>query len=106
MVTLKSKNLIDEHNVRGVHFKTSVAQSYLVLEEAASIPRPGLRHRNFRTIREFVLYLQGELPGITDEMVNNYIGHYERARFSDECFSAEDYADFMGVILEIVERIQ
>ena len=77
-----------------------------MLEEAAAVPRPGLRHRDYRTIREFLAYLQKEFSGITDELVDKYIREYERARFSEDCFDVDDYSHFMCVMLEIVEKIQ
>eukprot|EP00474_Spongospora_subterranea_P000215 CRZ00673.1 hypothetical protein [Spongospora subterranea] len=97
---------VDRTNFEGVHFKTSIAKSFLVLEEAASVPRPGTKHLDFRTIRDFVAYLQTEFPSITDVLAREYIDFYERARFSQYQFDVNDYNKFMTLIMEILDRIQ
>ena len=64
--------------------------------------------------QELELMINPEMPipaesravhGITDDMVSSYITHYERARFSDETFSVDEYSQFMGLVLEVIERI-
>lgn len=51
-------------------------------------------------------YLQTEFPGIADDLAQDYIEQYERARFSPYPFDVNDYNRFMATFLEIVERIQ
>lgn len=92
----------DDSKVAGVHFKTSVAKSYYVLEEAALSRRPNLRHRHSRTIREYVRKLESEFPSLRKKLCDEYIATYERARYGSEKIVYADYERFMQVVMEMV----
>lgn len=64
-----------------VHFKTSIAKSYYVLEKTALSRRPGLRHRDSRTIREYVGALRNAFPSLKSSLC-------EGAR---TCFTTHEY---------------
>jgi hypothetical protein len=51
-----------------VHFNTSIAKSYYVLEKTALSRRPGLRHRDSRTIREYVSALKKAFPSLKQSL--------------------------------------
>jgi hypothetical protein len=89
-----------------VHFSTSVAKSFCVLEDAVSVARPGLRLANFRTIRDYVETLRKEFPGIKQETAEYYTKCYEQARFGNWKFKEDEYGKFMQCVWEIIEKIQ
>ena len=89
-----------------VHFNTSIAKSYLVIEDAVLVARPGLRLANFRTVRDYVDMLRKEFPGIKEETAEFYTTCYEQARFGNQRFNEEQYGRFMQAVWEIIEKIQ
>eukprot|EP00455_Lapot_gusevi_P027001 TRINITY_DN2852_c0_g1_i3.p1 TRINITY_DN2852_c0_g1~~TRINITY_DN2852_c0_g1_i3.p1 ORF type:complete len:105 (+),score=25.67 TRINITY_DN2852_c0_g1_i3:35-316(+) len=89
----------------GVHFNTSIAKSFYVIDEAVAHRRPGLRHRNYRTIRDYMRFLQKEFPGLKDDLCHEYVVTYERARFGLHQFTVEEYSRFMSAVLAIVENV-
>jgi hypothetical protein len=89
-----------------VHFNTSIANSYLVLDEAVTLACPGLRLRSFKTIREYFKALQKEFPEIDQEIADQYVTMYEEARFGNRKFSEKEYNKFMNIVLEIMKKIQ
>lgn len=54
--------------VEHVHFNTSIAKSFYVLEKTALSRRPGLRHRDSRTIREYVGALKKAFPSLKQSL--------------------------------------
>ena len=75
--------------VENVHFNTSIAKSYYVLEKTALSRRPGLRQRESRTIREYVGALKKAFPSLKQSLCDEYINTYERAVFGDHKCSYE-----------------
>lgn len=89
-----------------VHFNTSIAKSFVVIDEAVTVTRPGLRSRSYRTIREYIIALRVEFPAISEETTLKYINWYEKAKFSDYKFTEGEYNEFMRTVLEILDSIQ
>jgi hypothetical protein len=54
--------------IANVHFNTSIAKSFILLENTALSRRPGLRHREWRTIREYVQQLRKSFPGLKQQL--------------------------------------
>ena len=54
--------------VEHVHFNTSIAKSYYVLEKTALSRRPGLRQKDSRTIREYVGALKKAFPSLKQSL--------------------------------------
>ena len=54
--------------VDNVHFNTSIAKSFFVLEKTALSRRPGLRHKESRTIREYVGALRKAFPSLKQSL--------------------------------------
>jgi hypothetical protein len=88
-----------------VHFNTSIAKSYLLLESTALSRRPGLFYASHRTIRSYVKSLQKAFPGLTDQLCEDYIATYERAVFGDHKFTIDEYNAFMSSMLAMVTVI-
>jgi hypothetical protein len=45
----------------------------LVLDEAVILACPGLRLRNFKTVRDYFKALQKEFPEITQDIIEQYV---------------------------------
>jgi hypothetical protein len=73
----------------GVHFGMTIAKSYESLEKAALSRRPGLRHRDHRTIRDYMTHLRKSFPSLSPQLCDEYTATYERAVFSDAKFTLE-----------------
>jgi hypothetical protein len=78
----------------------------LVLDEAVILACPGLRLRNFKTVRDYFKALQKEFPEITQDIIEQYVCMYEEARFGNRKFTEKEYNTFMNVVLEIMKKIQ
>eukprot|EP00475_Leptophrys_vorax_P024636 TRINITY_DN3403_c0_g1_i1.p1 TRINITY_DN3403_c0_g1~~TRINITY_DN3403_c0_g1_i1.p1 ORF type:complete len:202 (-),score=46.62 TRINITY_DN3403_c0_g1_i1:14-619(-) len=89
-----------------VHFATSIAKSFCVLDEVVSVARPGLRLANFRTVREYVNSLTSEFPQIPPNVADHYAQSYEQARFGNMRFNQKEYDEFMKTMQTIIENIQ
>lgn len=87
------------------HYNTSIAKSYFALEEAVRSSRPDLRHRQFRTIREFVEAVAQEFPNLQDHC-QKYIFFYELARFGDYKCTKAEFEEFVTVLGEMVHALQ
>lgn len=61
--------------VEHVHFNTSIAKSYYVLEKTALSRRPGMRHRESRTIREYVAALKKAFPSLKQALCDGQHTH-------------------------------
>lgn len=92
-------------SVDHVHFNTSIAKSYYVLEKTALSRRPGLRQKDARTIREYVAALRKAFPSLKQSLCEEYINTYERAVFGNHKCTYEEYTQFMKVVLQIVSII-
>lgn len=89
----------------GVHFSTSIAKSYIVLDQHASVVRPGMRHWHFRTVREYLVELKKVFPSIEQEHINLYLDRYERATFDHHRFHKDAYLEFMHNVVHILDHI-
>lgn len=89
-----------------VNFKTSIEKSPLVVDQTISILRPGLHLRNYRSVREYMLALQEEIPVLSTQLRDKYLEFYEKARFAEHEFTESEYQEFMHVVLEIVKSAQ
>ncbi len=96
----------EDSKVANVHFGTSIAKSYYVLEKAALSRRPtGLYQRDHRTIRDYMVSLRKAFPGLRPDLCQEYVQTYERAVFSSETLTFTDYERFMTVVYELVALI-
>jgi len=92
-------------NVDNVHFDTSIAKSFYALEKTALQRRPGLRQRDSRSIREYILALRKAFPSLKASLCDEYLATYERAVFGDHKHSYEEYNHFMKIVVQIVAAI-
>jgi len=88
-----------------VHFNTSIAKSFEVLEKAALSRRPGLRHRDVRTVHNYVAQLVKAFPNLVPSLCDEYIRTYDRAVFGNHRFTVQEYARFSSVVYEMVSLI-
>ncbi|EGC40030.1 hypothetical protein DICPUDRAFT_20225, partial [Dictyostelium purpureum] len=88
-----------------VHFKTSIAKSWIVLEKAATHYNPELKRDTKLCIRDYVEFLLEKCPQIEKKFAYHYIDIYECARFSDQEFTLEEYTDFMSNLIELIKTI-
>ena len=70
-----------------VHFNTSIAKSFILLENTALSRRPGLKHNAWRTTRHYVQQLRKAFPGLKQALCDDYIHMHEKAVFSDHKFT-------------------
>jgi len=99
------KAMLSDGNIGDVHFNISIAKSYYDLEKTALSRRPGLWHKEKRTIRDYVTGLRKAFPGLRYDLCQEYINTYERAVFSSHKFTVQEYVRFMRVVSELVALI-
>ena len=63
--------------IANVHFNTSIAKSHILLENTALSRRPGLKQRQWRTIRQYVQQLRKAFPGLKQQLCD---GHHSPAQ--------------------------
>ena len=85
-----------------MHFTTSIAKSFILLESTALTRRPGLKHRQWRTVREYVQQLRKAFPGLRAGLCDEYIRAYERSVFGEGKVGVEEYSEFWKVVYEMV----
>lgn len=95
----------DKQNIKNIHYNTSIAKSYFVLEEGVRSIRPNLRHRNYRTIREFVDAIKYEFPELKNQC-DRYTDFYELARFGNYKCTQIEYQQFFALLKEMVTKLQ
>ena len=91
----------DAHSqLSNIHFTTSIAKSFILLESTAITRRPGLKHRGWRTVREYVQQLRKAFPGLRAGLCDEYIRAYERSVFGEGKVGIDEYSDFMKVVYD------
>ena len=89
-------------HLANIHFTTSIAKSFILLESTALTRRPGLKHRGWRTVREYVQQLRKAFPGLRAALCDEYIRAYERSVFGGGRVGIDEYSEFMKVVYEMV----
>ena len=90
-----------------VDLKRALAESHVVLENAAVLSNPGLRRDKVLPVRDYAEHLLAACPQLRGrrKMVLKYVAAYERARFSpatvtlDECNTALRTLHFIASVL-------
>lgn len=95
----------EDSKVENVHFNTSIAKSYYVLEKSAIARRPGLKHKDSRSIRDYMNIVKKTFPNLRSSLVSEYIRIYETAVFGSKKFTQIEYERFMKVVYEMVAII-
>jgi len=94
----------EDTDTRTIHFKTAIAASHWILEAVASSGNHRLKRKPTMTVREYVIGLQKESDGrVSKQLCSFYIEAYERARFSPDEFTAEEYNEFMAKFHKILK---
>jgi hypothetical protein len=88
-----------------VHYNTSIAKSFYILESTALSRRPGLFHRKSQTIRDYLGSLQKAFPSLHSGLCQEYIHTYERAVFGEHVFTQAEFVRFRTIISILVEMI-
>ena len=96
----KGYSLIDNTN-----YNTSIAKSYFALEEAVRLSRPDLRHKHFRTIREFVEEVAKQFPKLKEQCLK-YIDLYELARFGNYKCTQEEFQEFLSLLGSLINGLK
>lgn len=96
---------LESSDAANVHFSTSIAKSYLLLEKTALSRRPGMKHVYTRTVREYVLNLRKVFPNLRDGLIQEYINTYERAVFGEHKYTLEEFNRFQSVVEAMVAII-
>jgi hypothetical protein len=90
-----------------VNISDEILQSYIKIDAAVAQRRPGLRHRKFRTVREFIDVLQSEFPTISRDACQEYVEIYESVRYG-QCRPAQlewtKVNEFVATIVNEVDR--
>eukprot|EP01133_Synstelium_polycarpum_P015469 gene15469-18361_t len=89
-----------------VHFKTSIAKSWIILERAAIHYSADLRREPKTCIRDYVNMLLDRCPHMNRTLARLYIDNYERARFSEEEFTLDEYTRFMTKFLVLIQDFE
>jgi hypothetical protein len=100
-----NSNENNNNSMNLIHFNTSIAKSYLVLEKVALSRRPGLQHIHSRSIRDYLYSIKKAFPALKQSLIERYIQIYEAALFSNIKFNNSAYNEFITIFYEIVEII-
>ncbi|EME30339.1 hypothetical protein Gasu2_70550 [Galdieria sulphuraria] len=92
--------------LEGVHFKTSIAKSYKVIEEAAKARIPSLELKLGKTVSNYISEIQEYFPTLPTNTCEQYIDFYERACFTKEQFTAAEYRRFVNTVLLLIQHIE
>ncbi|GJQ10466.1 hypothetical protein GpartN1_g2257.t1 [Galdieria partita] len=90
----------------GVHFKTSIAKSYKVIEQAAKGRIPSLDLKLGKTVFNYISEIQEYFPTLPTHVCEQYIDFYERACFTKEQFTAAEYRRFVNTVLHLIQHIE
>jgi len=90
----------------GVHFKTSIAKSYKVIEEAAKTRIPWLECKPGKTVSSYISEIQEYFPTLPRTTCEQYIDFYERACFTKEQFTVAEYRRFVNTVLHLIQHIE
>ena len=88
-----------------VHFKTSIAKSFQVLEAAVVNRHPAAFRPGNMSIAEYMEFLRSSTEGIPHELMTWYVAIYHRARFSVDDFSLADYKAFISSFYAIIAAV-
>ncbi|KAG9290727.1 hypothetical protein G9A89_011690 [Geosiphon pyriformis] len=94
-----------DSSLADIHFKTSISQTPDIIEQAAIQRSSLLRRQHSISIQRYIDFL------IEHNMIDRRIGHlyiegYERARFSDDEFSEQQYTEFMKLVTVLLRMIE
>ena len=92
-------------SVEGTNYNTSIAKSYFALEEAVRSTRPDLRHKNYRTIREFVEEVATQFPNLKEQCFK-YIDLYELARFANYKCTQNEFQEFLSLLGSLINGLK
>eukprot|EP01028_Stygiella_incarcerata_P006127 TRINITY_DN2508_c0_g1_i2.p1 TRINITY_DN2508_c0_g1~~TRINITY_DN2508_c0_g1_i2.p1 ORF type:complete len:245 (-),score=59.00 TRINITY_DN2508_c0_g1_i2:864-1598(-) len=90
---------------KNIHFKSSLARSPALISKALIRSRPEWVGRKDMTVREHLEFLREQCPYLSVTACQAYVEGYERARYSDEEFTMEDYTDFMKHTFSILNAL-
>eukprot|EP00871_Galdieria_phlegrea_P000911 jgi/Galph1/1820/GphlegSOOS_G481.1 len=90
----------------GIHFKTSVAKSYLVIEQAVKTRMPHRVIKPDMTVFDYIMEIQQSFPNLSRSTCEQYIDFYERACFTKEQFTSSEYRRFVNIILHLIQSIE
>eukprot|EP01086_Lenisia_limosa_P012902 TRINITY_DN41564_c0_g1_i1.p1 TRINITY_DN41564_c0_g1~~TRINITY_DN41564_c0_g1_i1.p1 ORF type:complete len:138 (-),score=1.96 TRINITY_DN41564_c0_g1_i1:27-440(-) len=88
-----------------VHFKSSIAKSYFLLEHAAVHRDEMFERASSHTIRAYVKNLSEKFPGLDRQLWEDYIETYECARFSQDEFNERQFQRFMSGLVKVLHWI-
>ncbi|EGG20089.1 hypothetical protein DFA_07206 [Cavenderia fasciculata] len=89
-----------------VHFKTSIAKSWIILERAAIHYDPSLVRESKMCIRDYVNMLTDRCSHLNRSLARIYIDTYERARFSEDEFTLDEYSTFMKKFFVLIQDLE
>eukprot|EP01083_Nonionella_stella_P054028 142746_1 len=93
------------YSIDNTHYNTSIAKSYFALEEAVRSTRPDLRHKNYRTIREFVEEVAKQFPKLKEQCYK-YIDLYELARFANYKCTHREFQEFLNLLAVLMHGLK
>eukprot|EP01084_Bolivina_argentea_P137316 241828_1 len=93
------------YSIENTHYNTSIAKSYFALEEAVRSTRPDLRHKNYRTIREFVEEVAKQFPKLKEQCFK-YIDLYELARFANYKCTHAEFEEFLSLLGSLINGLK
>ena len=92
--------------IANVHFNTSIAKSFNLLENTALSRRPGLKHWQWRTIREYVQQLRKAFPGLKQQLCDGrHTAPMDTATAADGAVSGGPRLIACGAVRRCVRRL-
>ncbi|CAG8467048.1 6615_t:CDS:2 [Paraglomus occultum] len=91
-------------SLANIHFKTSIRQTAVIIEQAVQKSTSIVRHPSM-TIQRYIDYLV-ECRLIDKRIGRLYVEGYEKARFSEEETGEEHYKEFMRLVAVLLRMIR
>eukprot|EP00937_MAST-01D_sp_MAST-1D-sp2_P007188 g7188.t1 len=88
------------------HFRTSIINSFFVLEKESQKFDEYFSRLYNQSVRDFMAVLKQRFKDISTKLCTEYVECYEKARFSEEPISVEEYNEFQQIWLELVMFIK
>lgn len=98
-----SSEIIKSFYIIGLNFNWVLL---LILDKMVNKRRPALKHRRFRTVRDYMTYLLKEFPTLTPTLIENYNALYEKARYGSKKYTLDDWNDVKSKILAVQSVIE
>ena len=92
----------EDQGERSINPRTEITKSFVIIEKVAQRWDPSLQRGRNQSVRDFMVRLRERCRVISSTQSNAYTDFYEKARFSEEVITLDEYNRFTDVSLHLV----